>query len=465
MPIYTGYTMNPEDFYIFTECDKSFLLHIPTSIYFELDDVAHTFFTVLQESPKKAYEKVLNNFGLEEADEMLKEFLAFEEEAAHIERPFTPSTEITSISLNVAQECNLNCVYCYGQKGTYGFQGSMSPRVGEASIDFLFDQLCNAKDCSIGFFGGEPLLNFQLISHLVPYAVKKAESYGKNVHFTVTTNGTFLTNEVIRFLNRNKIGVVVSIDGPPEIQDHNRPFKNGKGSYDVVYPGIKKLLASRQGKITARATSARDAYYTVFNHLVDMGFRQVHIESATGELFNIKDIVRDYRKIKNDIIKTVKEKRHVLFSNFSDLMGKTYLTVKRFHGCGAGLKYVGISVKGHIYVCHRFVGIPEFCMGTVWDFDAGVQERIIENTVDKRSDCKPCWARYYCGGGCIYEAYFYNMDIGKPYTNRCDLFKTALTLSIWLYSHLKEEDQSILDDMYEKYTRDYMKNEDRIVNR
>lgn len=451
--------MNPEDFHLFTECDKSFLLHIPSSIYFELDEIAHTFFTLLTQgvTPKKAHKQLITQFTQKEADEMLKEFLEFEKEA-QIKRLFNPSTEITSISLNVAQECNLGCVYCYGQKGTYGSKGLMSKKVGKAAVDFLFEQVHNAKDCSIGFFGGEPLLNFQLIKHLTPYAVKRAESCGKNIHFTITTNGTLLTDRVIQFLNDNRIGVVISIDGSKQIQDHNRPFKNGAGSYDVIYPGVQKLLTSRNGKVTARSTAVCDThYYSIFNHLVDMGFRQVHIEPATGEPFNPEHIIVDYRKVMDDIVKTIKEKRHVLFSNFSDLMGKTYLTTKRYYGCGAGLHYVGISTQGGIYMCHRFVGVPEFSMGTVWDFNPELQETIIENNVDNKTPCSECWARYYCGGGCMYEAYFYNKDTKKPYTNRCDLFKPALTLSIWLYSCLKEEDQTILDDMYEKYTRDYKK--------
>ena len=452
--------MNPEDFHLFTESGKSFLLHIPSSIYFELDEIAHTFFQLLKEgfTPTEAHQQVITKFNQKEADEMLEEFLKFEKEAAQIKRPFKPSTEITSISLNVAQECNLGCIYCYGQEGTYGSRGLMSTKVGEASVDFLFDKLKNTRDCSVGFFGGEPLLNFQLIKDLVPYAIERAESYGKNVHFTITTNGTLLTDKVINFLNDNKIGVVISIDGPREIQDHNRPFKNGNGSYDVIYHKVKKLLETRNGKVTARSTAVCDNhYYPVFNHLVDMGFRQVHIEPATGMTFNTESIISDYQKTMKDIIKTVKERRHVLFSNFSDLMGKTYLTTKRYHGCGAGLRYVGISTKGDVYVCHRFVGVPDFAMGTVWDFNPELQEKISENTVDKRTLCSECWARYYCGGGCIYEAYFYNRDITKPYANRCDLFRSALKLSIWLYSQLKEEDQTILDDMYEKYTRDYIK--------
>ncbi len=453
MRISTDY-MHPEDFHIFTESGKSFLLHIPSSIYFELDSIALNFFTLLKEYPlEEAYQRIVFTFTEKEADEMREEFLAFQEEAATIKRPFNPSTEITSISLNVAQECNLKCRYCYGQEGTYGSEGFMTKEVGEASVDFLFER---TKDCSVGFFGGEPLLNMNLIEHLVSYAKRKAEDEGKNVHFTITTNGTLLTDRVIKFLNENNIGVVTSIDGPGRIQNLNRPFKDGSGSYEVVYPRIKRLLASRKGRVTARAT-AMNEYYTIFHHLIGMGFKQVHIEPATGGSLEPEKIISEYRKITKDILGQIQKERHVLFSNISDLMGKTYATTKRYHGCGAALRYVGISTEGKVYVCHRFVGIEEFNMGTVWDFDPGMQKIVRENNVDKRVPCRECWARYYCGGGCIYESYYYLKDISKPYTNRCELFKTALMLSIYLYSQLKEEDQSILDDMYEKYTRDYMK--------
>ncbi len=450
--------MNSEDFHIFTESGKSFLLHVPSSVYFELDSIAHTFFTLLKEySLEEAHQQLITQFTQKEANEMMEEFRVFEKEAAKTQRFFNPSTEITCISLNVAQECNLKCRYCYDSGGTYRSKEFMTPKVGEASVDFLFEQL-RMKDCSIGFFGGEPLLNMKLLEHLVPYAFKKGEEEGKNVHFTITTNGTLLTDHIIQFLNENRIGVVLSIDGPREIQDHNRPFKNGAGSYDVIYPGMKKLLASRKGRVTARSTAVGDdLYYTIFNHLVHLGFRQVHIEPATGETFETEKVISDYQKITKDILENISKERHILFSNLSDLMGKTYVTTKRYHWCGAGLRYVGISIKGEIYVCHRFVGVEELNMGTVWDFNPEILTEILDNQVDNRMHCKRCWARYYCGGGCIYESYYYFKDITKPYTERCEFFKTALMLSIWLYSQLKEKDQSILDSMYQKYTRDYMK--------
>ncbi len=453
--------MNPEDFYLFQEGDKSFLLHIPSSIYFELDAVAHTFFNVLKKghSSEEACQELILAVTQREADEVMEEFSKFEEEADRIRKPLNPSTEINNISLNVAQECNLKCRYCYGQEGTYGYKGFMSRETGEASLDFLFDQLHNAKECSVGFFGGEPLLNFKLIEHLVPCALEKAESYRKKIHLTITTNGTLITDHVITFLNENNIGVTISIDGPREIQDRNRPFKNGTSSYDVIHPRVKKLLKSRKGRVTARSTATDESvYYTVFKHLVDVGFRQVHIEPATGKIISNHDaILSDYRRITEDVLDYIKKERHILFSNLSDLMGKTYLTTMRYHGCGAALRYVGISAEGGIYVCHRFVGESKFKMGTVWDFDDEIQQVILENNVDKRTPCNECWARYYCGGGCIYESYSYHRDIAKPYTKRCDLFRAVLKLSIWLYSCLKDEDQTILDDMYEKYTREYMK--------
>lgn len=450
--------MHPEEFHLFTESGKSFLLHVPSSLFFVLDPVAHTFFTLLRtRSPEEACQHVSTQFTQEEADEMMAEFRAFQEEAASMSRPYSPSVGITSISLNVAQECNLACRYCYGSGGTYGSRGFMTPRVGEASIDFLFEQL-RTKECSVGFFGGEPLLNMKLLKHLIPYALKKGEDEGKTVHFTITTNGTLLSDELIRFLNENNIHIVLSIDGPREIQDYNRPFKNGTGSYDIIYLTLKSLLTSRKGRITARSTAVRDDhYYAVFNHLMGLGFNQVHIEPATGGTFEPERIISDYRKISKDIMENIQKERHVLFSNLSDLMGKTYATTKKYHGCGAALRYVGISTKGKIYVCHRFVGIEEASMGTVWDFNPGIQKKILESHVDNREHCRECWARYYCGGGCIYESYYYYKDMTKPYTDRCELFKTSLMVAIWLYSQLKEEDQTILDDMYEKYTREYVK--------
>ena len=451
---------NPGDLYMFRECGQWFLLNIHSSHCFSLDEPAQIFLNLLKKYPyEAAYQQVAAQTSEREADEVVGEFLQSQEE--NVQMSPTISTEITSISLNIAQECNLNCIYCYGRKGTYGSRGFMDEKVGKASIDFFFGQLHDAEKCSIHFFGGEPLLNFRLIEHLVPYALKKAEKEEKKVHFTITTNGTLFTDRIINFLNEHQFSVVISIDGPKEIHDCNRQFADGTGSYDIISSQVEKLLTSRTKGVRARTTVRSDhdqQYYAIFSHLVDMGFKKVHIEPATEQKpCNAEHICAVYPRIAEDTLQHAKEGGYLPFSAFSDVMERIYLAAKRYHWCGAALQYVGISAKGEIYPCHRFIGVPEFTMGTIWDFNPQLQERIANSHVDNKAPCSECWARYYCGGWCIYESYFYNRDITKPYVNRCKLFKTALKLSIWLYSRLKAENSGVFDDMYEKYIHDYIK--------
>lgn len=390
--------------------------------------------------------------------------------------PFTPpdTFPITGASLNVSHDCNLACRYCYGGGGTYvGEKCYMSKEIGELSIDRLCEWSEGKEEVYVTFFGGEPLLNMKLIKHVVAYGDEKGDSEGKKIRYSITTNGTLLTEEIVNFFNEHTFSVLISMDGPQSIQDVNRPFKNGKGSYEVAVPKIRKLISARKGNVTARATLTRDCMSldTIIEGLRDVGFKYVHIEPVTAEKsrsFALCD--RDFKKLEDEykiigkvFLDNILKGTPFGFSNIVRTMNIIYNSTVRYYPCGAGKNMVAIDPHGSIYLCHRFTGMDEFSLGTLYDPDFSLQKRILKTPVDSRDDCKTCWVRHLCGGGCWQENYFYNNQIDKPYKPRCDLFKYIAVLSMIIFSRIHRKDKELLDNMFEK-NEPFYKKPDKLEN-
>jgi len=311
----------------------------------------------------------------------------------------------------------------------------------------------------VTFFGGEPLLNMGLIRHLVQYGKEKGESGGKLIRFSMTCNGTLLTDNIVDFLNRNKVSVLVSMDGPKRIQNMNRPFKSGKGSYDVVASSVQKLLSTRT-TVTARATLTRDcmSLETLVNGLRDVGFTYVHVEPVAADgncsfALSEKDfetLKKEYDHIGRLFLENVLNGDLFGFSNILRTISSIYGCATRHYPCGAGRNLAAIDSSGGIYLCHRFTGMEEFSMGTVFDPDFSLHKKILQTHVDARKDCKTCWVRHLCGGNCWHENYIYNGCIDEPYKLKCGLFKYVAALSMVIFSNLHEKDRELLDKMFRK---------------
>ncbi|MCL2486425.1 MAG: thioether cross-link-forming SCIFF peptide maturase, partial [Oscillospiraceae bacterium] len=321
---------------------------------------------------------------------------------------------IKSMCLNIAHDCNLACGYCFAGKG--GFGGDrvlMSGDVGKAAIDFLIEQSAERRNLEVDFFGGEPLMNFDAVKSVVGYARSLEKAHGKNFRFTITTNGLLLDDDSINFINQEMHNCVLSIDGRPGINDRLRVDRGGSGCYGRIVPKFQQLVAGRGGKdYYARAT------YTKYNldfagdvlHLYRLGFRHISAEPVVAgrdEPFAITEadlprIFDEYEKLALILLEMKKNGEHISFFHFLIDLDQGPCAIRRLRGCSSGNEYVAVTPSGDVYPCHSFVGDKSWRMGSVLDksFDQGVKERFAKTNIYSKEECKNCWAKFYCSGGC-----------------------------------------------------------------
>jgi uncharacterized protein len=382
------------------------------------------------------------------------------------------------LELMITHGCNMACAYCYGapekkdrEETThlYGSGGTaMDYEVARKGVDYLFRESGAQTDLSVIFFGGEPLLELGTMERLVPYIREKEKESGKTVDLSLSTNGLLLSDRVVEFLTLNKISCQVSMDGPKDIQDKNRCLPNGAGSYDLILPGVKRLMAARPGRVPARVTVSHNAVdlVRVTEHLLALGFGSVHIEPAIGSSGATRITAEDLEQIKSQneqlavfLVKCVRSNRYFNYSNLVKFIRQTRVVRERqAHYCGAGRTYFALSRDGVFYPCHRFVGMEEYRMG---DVDAGLdpalRERILELVVDNRPTCRECWARYLCGGGCWKHAVDSNGCLEAPENElSCEIIRHQIQCAMAINSELKVSDKDILSDLYEDATEPYL---------
>lgn len=372
---------------------------------------------------------------------------------------------LRNISLNVAQVCNLSCVYCYGIDGEYGLKGKMTLSVAKRSIDFLIKESQNLKNISITFFGGEPLLNFPLIKESVIYSREEASKVEKKISYSITTNGTLFNNKINDFLNNNNFSVIVSFDGDKETQDKNRPTRGGKGSYDNTLPKIQNFLASRNGNATSRATVTKHTsnLRNLKFKLKELGFKRANATVATVSDYankkrgvssinledeQMKSIYESEDLEANEIYEAIKERKSLSeFGSSKILMYLKQLKSKEksFHPCGVGRTMVGIAINGDVYPCHRFVGEDKFKLGNVKNFDSNSRTEYSKSFTKHHPVCSKCWAKYQCGGGgCIQDNEVMMGDIDSINIRHCTELKYTLKHSINIFNNLDHEDLMFL---------------------
>lgn len=361
-------------------------------------------------------------------------------------------TVVKALCLHVAHDCNLACRYCFAGEGEYkGDRSLMSYEVGKKALDFLVENSGSRRNLEVDFFGGEPLLNFDVVKKLVAYGRELEKTKDKHFRFTLTTNGVLLNDDVIEFANKEMDNIVLSVDGRKEIHDHMRPFKNGAGSYDFVIDKFKKVAESRkQTKYYVRGTFTHNNLDFVKDvlSLADEGFEQISVEPVVAgpeEPYAIREediptICKGYDELAKEMLKRKKEGREFNFFHYMiDLSGGPCV-YKRLSGCGSGTEYLAVTPWGDLYPCHQFVGEEQFCLGNV---ETGIQNTDMRDTfklcnVYAKEECSSCFAKFYCSGGCAANAYHCHGDINKPYEIGCELQRKRVECAIMLQAAYAE---------------------------
>ena len=362
-------------------------------------------------------------------------------------------TVVKALCLHIAHDCNLACQYCFAEEGEYhGRRALMSFEVGKKALDFLIANSGNRRNLEVDFFGGEPLMNWQVVKDLVAYGREQEKLHDKKFRFTLTTNGVLLNDEVMEFCNREMGNVVLSIDGRKEVHDKMRPFRKGAGSYDLIVPKFQQFAESRhQDKYYVRGTFTH--YNLDFSedvlHLADLGFKQISVEPVVAEPkepYAIREedlpkLFEEYDKLAVEMIRRHKSGEDFNFFHFMiDLEGGPCVA-KRLSGCGSGTEYLAVTPWGDFYPCHQFVGNEKFLLGNV---DEGILNTDIRDefkccNVYAKQKCRKCFARFYCSGGCAANAYNFSGDICGAYDIGCELQKKRIECAIMIKAAEEEQ--------------------------
>ena len=351
---------------------------------------------------------------------------------------------VKALCLHIAHTCNLNCSYCFASQGKYhGERAVMSYEVGKRALDFLMENSGTRRNLEVDFFGGEPLMNFQVVKDLVAYARSVEQERGKNFRFTLTTNGVLVDDEVIDWANRECSNVVLSLDGRKEVHDRFRVDYAGKGSWEKIVPKFQRFVEKRGGRdyyMRGTFTHANPDFLKDIQTMLDLGFNELSMEPvvcAKGDPSALTEedlvIVMDqYEKLAQLMLEKDKEGKPFTFYHYMiDLSGGPCI-YKRISGCGSGTEYMAVTPWGDLYPCHQFVGEERFRLGNIWD---GVTNREVQGefaacNVYAHPECRDCWARLYCSGGCAANAYHATGSVTGVYEDGCKLFRKRMECAI-----------------------------------
>ena len=359
-------------------------------------------------------------------------------------------TVVKALCLHIAHDCNLACQYCFAEEGEYhGKRELMSYEVGKKALDFLVANSGNRRNLEVDFFGGEPLMNFQVVKDLVAYGRSLEKEHDKNFRFTLTTNGVLLDDDIMEFANKEMGNVVLSIDGRKEVHDRMRPFRKGAGSYDLIVPKFQKFAESRhQDKYYVRGTFTHNNldFSKDVLHLADLGFKQISVEPVVAQNTDsyaireedLPQLMEEYEKLALEMVRRHGTEEDFNFFHFMiDLEGGPCVA-KRLSGCGSGTEYLAVTPTGDLYPCHQFVGNTDFLMGNVDDgvVNTELRDEFKSCNVYAKEKCRECFARFYCSGGCAANSYNFHGDIHNAYDIGCALQKKRVECAIMIKAAL-----------------------------
>ncbi|NLE25117.1 MAG: thioether cross-link-forming SCIFF peptide maturase [Clostridiaceae bacterium] len=402
------------------------------------------------------YDEKTINEALKDIEYLIENKMLFTEDPYTEMLPvWTKQTVVKALCLHIAHDCNLRCSYCFAGTGEYmGHRSLMSLEVGKKAIDFLIENSGNRRNLEVDFFGGEPLMNFDVVKGIVDYAKEREKESDKNFRFTITTNAMLLDDEKRAYINENMHNVVLSLDGRKEVNDAVRKRVDGTGSYDRILPLTKKMVEERGGQqYYVRGTFTRKNldFGADVLHLADLGFDQISIEPVVAakdsglDIRNedLETVFSEYERLAKEYVDRRNNGKWFNFFHFMiDLEGGPCIA-KRMRGCGSGTEYLAVSPEGELYPCHQFVGHKEFYLGNIFDGLNGnpIRETFRETNVYTKPQCDSCWAKFYCSGGCAANAWQFNHDIKVPYEIGCELEKKRVECALWIKAQEISESQ------------------------
>ncbi len=418
---------------LFEGNDRESVINEITKKYAESDGIT-------REDAEECYEQIV---ALKESGKLFAPE-TFEPMAGHLKAK--TSGVIKALCMHIAHTCNLNCSYCFASQGKYhGDRALMSFEVGKQALDFLVANSGTRRNLEVDFFGGEPLMNFDVVKQLVAYARSIEKEHGKNFRFTLTTNGVLIDDDVIDFANREMSNVVLSLDGRKHIHDRFRVDYSGNGSWERIVPKFQKLVEARGGKdyyMRGTFTHANPDFLEDIKQMLDLGFTELSMEPvvcAPGEESELTDedkpiVFEQYEKLAELMLKRERDGKPFTFYHYMiDLTGGPCI-YKRISGCGSGTEYMAVTPTGDLYPCHQFVGEERFKLGNIFDgvTNTETQNEFAECNVYSREECRDCWAKLYCSGGCAANAYHSTGSVKGVYKYGCDLFRKRMECAIML---------------------------------
>lgn len=441
-------------------------VHVVDELAYDVIPIVEKLLAQQMEEKEQIVEAVARQLSLEQAqvEETVEEILSLKEEGMlftedvyekYLDSFQNRETVVKALCLHIAHDCNLACKYCFAGEGEYhGQRALMSLDVGKKALDFLVQNSGNRVNLEVDFFGGEPLLNWQVVKDLVTYGRSLEEPNHKKFRFTLTTNGVLLDDEVLEFANKEMSNVVLSIDGRKEIHDLMRPHRGGQGSYDEVVPKYKKVAESRnQMDYYVRGTFTRNNldFAEDVKHLADEGFEQISVEPVVARpeeeyalrMEDVPAILKEYDELALEYIRRKKAGKGFNFFHFMINLEGGPCVAKRLSGCGSGTEYLAVTPWGDLYPCHQFVGQEEFLMGNVEEgiIRTDIREKFKACNVYAKDQCRDCFAKFYCSGGCAANAYNNSGDINGAYELGCELQRKRVECAIMIKAALADEEK------------------------
>lgn len=393
----------------------------------------------------------------EEVKELYNEHILFSDDTYEKFAKYSVAAPLKSMCLLVTMDCNLRCRYCFAETGEYGMKKRklMSFETGKRALDFLLENSGDRENLEVDFFGGEPLMNFDVVKQLVMYGRSREKDYiNKHFRFTVTTNGILLDDEKTDFINREMSNVVLSIDGRKEVNDRMRTHINGSGTYDEIIEKYKKLVEKRKHQnyyVRGTFTKHNLDFTNDVLSLAEQGFKEISAEPVVADAKqdyalterDLPAIFSEYERLAQAILVSDKQGKHFNFFHFMIDLDQGPCAIKRLRGCSSGNEYVAVTPDGDIYPCHQFVGVEKYRMGNIAEgkINSDIRNEFAAANIYSKDDCRNCWAKFYCSGGCNANNYTYNGDIHSPYKISCELEKKRLECAIMIKAAIAAEEQ------------------------